>query len=103
VFLGQQSAKLAGKVAVDTGRRFENLLRAIAAELHLLNGMTAAREMFGRSYFSLGIGEKTAVDQAVTGMVAGNFQWLTPESLVSQTGQQPMGFRFPAEAQTGKT
>jgi hypothetical protein len=65
---GQQSAKLAGKVAVDTGRRFENLLRAIAAELHLLNGMTAAREMFGRSYFSLGIGEKTAVDQATIGI-----------------------------------
>jgi hypothetical protein len=41
----------------------ENLLRAIAAELHLLNGMTAAREMFGKSYFSLGAGEQAAVNQ----------------------------------------
>jgi hypothetical protein len=73
----------------------ENLLRAIAAELHLLNGMTAAREMFGKSYFALGAGEKTAVDQAVIGMVAANYQWLTPESLAAQSTQQPMGFRAP--------
>jgi hypothetical protein len=33
-----------------------NLMRMIAAELHLLNGMTAAREIFGKSYFSLGSG-----------------------------------------------
>ena len=77
----------------------ENLLRAIAAELHLLNGMTAAREMFGKSYFSLGIGEKGAVDQAVHGMIAGNYQWLTPKSLASQTAQQPMGFRAPTSSQ----
>jgi hypothetical protein len=76
----------------------QNLLRAIAAELHFLNGMTAAREMFGRSYFSLGVGEKTAVDQAVVGMVAANYQWLTPESLAAQTTQQPMG--FPTQAST---
>jgi hypothetical protein len=29
--------------------------------------------MYGKSYFSLGIGEKIAVDQAVQGMVSGNF------------------------------
>jgi deoxyxylulose-5-phosphate synthase len=45
----------------------DNLLRAIAAELHFLNGMTAAREMFGKSYFSLGLSEKIAVDQAAVG------------------------------------
>ena len=36
----------------------DNLLRMIAAELHFLSGMTAAREMFGKSYFFLGAGEK---------------------------------------------
>jgi hypothetical protein len=73
-----------------------NLLRAVAAELRFLNGMTAAREMFGKSYFSLGIGEKTVVDQAVLGMVAANYQSLTAESLAAQTAPQPMGFRAPA-------
>jgi len=29
----------------------DNLLRAVAAELHMLNRVTAAREMFSKSYF----------------------------------------------------
>jgi hypothetical protein len=41
----------------------DNLLRAVAAELHLLNRVTAAREMFSKSYFSLGMVEKATVDQ----------------------------------------
>ena len=44
-----------------------NLQRAAVAHLHLLCGMTAAREMFGKSYFSLAVAEKTAVDQTVLG------------------------------------
>ena len=56
-----------------------NVLKLVASELRLLNGMTAAREMYGKSYFSLGIGEKIAVDQAVQGMVSGNFHAVTPE------------------------
>lgn len=32
----------------------DNLLRVFAAELRRLNGMTAAREMFGKSDFALG-------------------------------------------------
>jgi hypothetical protein len=74
----------------------DNLLRMIGAELHLLAGMTAAREMFSKSYFSLGIGEKAAVDQAVFGMLAANYQSLTPEFLATQQTQQQMGFRAPA-------
>jgi hypothetical protein len=81
----------------------DNLMRAMVAQLHFLNGMTAAREMYGKSYFSLGVGEKAAVDQAVFGMVAANYQSLTPESLLSQPTQQPMGFQAPTEAQTAKT
>ena len=30
-----------------------NVLKLVASELRLLNGMTAAREMYGKSYFSL--------------------------------------------------
>ena len=50
----------------------ENLMRLMAAHLHFLSGMMAAREMFGRGYFSLGLGEKAAVDQAVIGAIVGN-------------------------------
>jgi hypothetical protein len=56
----------------------ENLMRMIAAELHLLNVMTVSREMFGRGYFSLGTGEKIAVDQATFANVQGNYQAITP-------------------------
>jgi hypothetical protein len=35
-----------------------NLMRMIAGQLHCLVGMTAAHEMFGKSYFSLGIPRK---------------------------------------------
>jgi hypothetical protein len=82
----------------------ENLMRAIAAELHFLVGMTAAREMYGKSYFSLGVGEKIAVDQAVTGMVAANYQGImTPEGLASQSTQQPVGFRAHTDAPTSRS
>ncbi len=59
----------------------DNLLRAVAAELHFLNRVTAAREMFAQSYFSLGMVEKATVDQTVMSMVAGTYQSFTPEAL----------------------
>ena len=58
----------------------ENLMRAAVAELQFLAGMTAAREMFGKSYFALGRGEKAAVDQAVLAAVGSNYAVITPES-----------------------
>jgi hypothetical protein len=73
----------------------DNLMRAIVAELHFLNGMTAAREMFGKSYFSLGFGEKVAVDQAVFAQMVGNYQAITPTFLAGQQPQQQAGFGFP--------
>jgi hypothetical protein len=73
----------------------DNLMRAVLAELHFLNTMTAAREMFGRGYFSLGVPEKLAVDQTVLANVGGNYQAITPEFLTGQQAQQPMGFRGP--------
>jgi hypothetical protein len=73
----------------------ENLMRAVLAELHFLNCVTSAREMFGRSYFSLGLSEKAAVDQAVLGGMAGNYAVVTPEWLAGQQ-MQPVGFVPPA-------
>jgi hypothetical protein len=71
----------------------ENLMRMVAAELHFLIAMTSAREMYGKSYFSLGVGERLAVDQAVSAAIAANYQVITPAYLASHTAQQPMGFR----------
>jgi hypothetical protein len=81
----------------------DNLLRAIAAELHFLSGMAAAREMFGKSYFALGLGEKGAVDKTVLEMVTSNYQILTAESLAAQKIQEPVGFRVPSEVPKGGT
>ena len=78
----------------------DNLLRAIAAELHLLTGMTAAREMFSKSYFALGVSEKATVDQAVLNMVAGNYQSLTPEALASLKSSSSSGFPNPKREKT---
>jgi hypothetical protein len=77
----------------------DNLIRMVAAQLHVLIGLTASREMFGKSYFSLGASEKIAVDQAVLGMVGGNYQAITPQYLAGQTAQQPVGFQAPAKGQ----
>jgi hypothetical protein len=73
-----------------------NLMRAIVAELHVLNLQNASREMFGRGYFSLGIGDKMAVDQVVLALVSGNYTAVTPEWLAGpQPSQQPAGFGIP--------
>src|SRR6266478_10162783 len=73
------SAARAGRLTMEDFDR--NLLRMITAELLLLNGMTLAREMYGKSNFALGIGEKIAVDQTVLNMLSGNYQMITPEFL----------------------
>jgi hypothetical protein len=70
----------------------DNLLRAVVAQLHFLNGITAAREMFGKSYFSLGPAERVAVDQTVLAHIGANYHSLTPEALAAQKPQQPVGF-----------
>jgi hypothetical protein len=73
-----------------------NLMRFVAAELHFLLGMTAAREMFGKSYFALGVSEKVAVDQMVVANVGSTFQQVTPALLAAQQAQQPVGFGIQA-------
>ena len=75
----------------------DNLLRMIAADLHFLATVTAAREMFGRSYFSLGASEKLAINQTILANLQGNYQAITPQFLASQTTKEPMGFVAPKE------
>ena len=78
----------------------DNLLRMVAAQLHFSNAMTAAREMFGRSYFSLGAGEKVAVDQAVFASTASNFQAITAEFLAGHKPPHPVGFHVQTHSGT---
>ena len=68
------------------------LLKWIASELYFLTGMSASREMYAKSYFSLGAGEKQAVDAAVWNQISGNFQSLTPQLLGEQTEGPKVGF-----------
>lgn len=77
--------------------RFEiNLLKIIAAEIYFLASMNASREMYGKGYFSLGIGEKTVVDQAVWQNIGANFQGITPD-LLEKPPSEKVGFQPPEE------
>ncbi len=57
------------------------LLRLLAAEIWVMISMTASREMYGRSYFGLGVAEKSALDHWVAGTIAANFCGITPALL----------------------
>jgi hypothetical protein len=71
----------------------QNLLRLLCAENFFVASLTASREMYGKSYFSLGVSEKQALDQIVLNSIGGNYQSLTPEwfgaPTQGQTGFQP--------------
>ena len=68
-----------------------NILRAILANLHFQTAMTVSRELFGKSYFALGVAEKATVDQVALSHVGGNYNSLTPE-FFAQPERQPAGF-----------
>jgi hypothetical protein len=69
------------------------ILKFIASELYFLTAMTAAREMYGKSYFSLGVAEKQAIDSAVWNQTFGNFQQITPQLLGEQPAAPIVGFQ----------
>jgi hypothetical protein len=72
------------------------LLRFLVAQLYFSLGMQVAREMYGKGYFSLGVAEKVAVDQMVHQSVGANYEGLTPDFVVFQTVQKPVGFQNPS-------
>jgi hypothetical protein len=71
-----------------------NMMRMICGTLYFSASMQASREMYGKSYFSLGVGERAALDQMVLASVASNFQNVTPEKLASQSSTKPAGFHI---------
>lgn len=73
-----------------------NIGRFTSASAYSLVLLTVAREMFGKSYFALGVQERSIVDTNVFQMVSANYQAITPQSLASQPAPAPAGFQPPA-------
>lgn len=67
-----------------------NLARLACASQYFVASMIAAREMYGKSYFSLGAEEKQSLDQTVYRSIFGNLASITPAT-----------FQAPTQAQTG--
>lgn len=74
-----------------------NVARLIAGTLYFSVSMQAAREMYGKSYFSLGVAERAVLDQAVLATVASNYQNVTVEMLASQATTKVAGFQTQPE------
>jgi hypothetical protein len=76
-----------------------NLGRWTAAEVHLLNVQTAARDLFGKGYVSLSESKRRLVENAVWPVVQQLARWATPQGLADwagdEVGQQRRGFGFP--------
>ena len=62
-----------------------DLLRLLVAEIWFAISMKAARELFGRSYFALGMGERLALEQVVAATVGAMYSEITPALLRPQT------------------
>ena len=74
--------------------KFEtNVLRMIAASIYSSLCLQTSRELFGKSYYSLGAVEKSAVDKAAFEQMSGNFQAITPGLLATPPPANPVGFQ----------
>ena len=77
----------------------QTLLKLLCAETYFSCQMTASREMYAKSYFSLGVAEKQAVDQTVLGSIGAILSQITPEWLgvadPKQRGFQPPNLDTP--------
>jgi hypothetical protein len=70
------------------------LVKLLCAETWFLCQMTASREMYGKSYFALGVAEKQAVDQTVLNTVGAIQSSITPEWL-GVSSPKTKGFHSP--------
>lgn len=64
-----------------------NLLKMIAASAYSGFCLAASRELFGKSYYALGLVEKEACDRTALGQVLTNYREITP-ALLSNAPQQ---------------
>lgn len=74
-----------------------NLVRVQTAVAHAQLAMTIAREMFGKSFFALGVQERSIVDGHVVPMIGHYYGMLSPEGLQQQV-RPAMGFQSGAPA-----
>jgi hypothetical protein len=79
-----------------------NLLKFIAASVFASLSLEVAREMFGKSYFALGAGERISADQAAQAMLWGNINGLKPEIFAQGQNPSPAPAGFQPPAGTGK-
>jgi len=70
-----------------------DLLRLLVAELWFAISMKAARELYGRSYFALGVGERVALDHMMAATVGATYSDITPILLRPQP-RRIAGFRL---------
>jgi hypothetical protein len=61
-----------------------NLMRLIAAQQFYMAALQTSREMFGKSYFSLGTQEKNSVDQTMLQNIGANYQQINADTLKTQ-------------------
>jgi len=73
-----------------------NLFRLTAAAASTLVTLAVARELFGKSYFALGIAERAIVDRNAFEIVAAQYQSMTPERF-GGTPSGTMGFQPPPQ------
>lgn len=71
----------------------EGLLRFVASTAYSLTSLVAAQQLFGRGYLSLSQTEKRAVDEAVFGMIVGNYSFLTREYFAGTRPPNKAGFQ----------
>jgi hypothetical protein len=76
-----------------------NIIRAQLAVTWFATTLQVSRDLFGKSYLSLSVPERMAVDQMMLGFVSSNFQAITPEWLAAQQARPPMGFQAPTGPQ----
>jgi hypothetical protein len=69
-----------------------DLLRLLVSELWFAISMKAARELFGRSYFALGYGERVALDHIMAATVGATYLEITP-ALLRPELRRVTGFR----------
>jgi hypothetical protein len=72
-----------------------NVARMIAGTLYFSARMQAAREMYGKSYFALGVAEQASLDQLVFAQVFANYEGVTAENLAKTQTQPVAGFQPP--------
>jgi len=66
----------------------DNLARWVAAEAHLHNVQLAAKDLFGKGYFSLSEPERRAVENAVWPQVQTLARWATPQEVAQWLGDE---------------